>query len=280
MFIDDLMILGRHVSIGSSLANSIDIAKDLNCNAIQIFTRNPRGWEAKDLDVHDIEKFISARRSYKLEAAVSHMPYLPNLASPNVEVYNRSVDTLLDELDRCQRLEIDYLVLHLGSHLNKGAKDGAKRVIEAVSKACGKSERTMILLENQAGQKNSVGSKIDELVEIFDGIHSKRVGLCLDTCHAFAAGYDLRKEEVIDELVHGLGKDTIKVVHLNDARFGVGSLKDRHENIGFGEIGKGGISGIINNAGLKGKVFILETPEDKKITEYDELRSVESMLKR
>lgn len=277
MFIDDFMILGRHVSIGSSIANSVSTARRLECNAMQIFTRNPRGWEAKSLTEQDINEFIDARKTYKLDAVVSHMPYLPNLASPNVDVYNRSTDTLLNELDRCEALGIDYLVLHLGSHLGKGTNDGARRVASAVSKACGKAKHTKILLENQAGQKNSIGSKIDELVSILEEIDDKKAGFCFDTCHAFAAGYDIRKEDVINEIIGELGKNRVHVVHLNDAKFGVGSFRDRHENIGFGEIGKEGIASIINSASLREKVFILETPEDKKISEYEELKLVKRM---
>lgn len=279
MSIDDFMILGRHISIGASLANSVSVARELECNAMQIFTRNPRGWDAKDLGRQDIEGFINARKAYKLDAVASHMPYLPNLASPNVDVYNRSTDTLLHELGRCEELGIEYLVLHLGSHLGKGAKEGAQRVSDAVAKASGNAKHTKILLENQAGQKNSVGSTIDELVGILERIDSKNVGFCFDTCHAFAAGYDIRKEDVVNEVIGKLGKKRVCVVHLNDAKFGVGSFMDRHENIGFGEIGKEGIANIINSASLRDKVFILETPEDKQITEYDELRLVEKLRK-
>ncbi len=274
------MILGRHVSIGSSIANSVAIAKSLNCNAIQIFTRNPRGWQARELSKSDISAFKEARKGYMLDAVVSHMPYLPNLASPNAEMYNKSVDTLLGEVERCDALGIEYLVLHLGSHMNIGAKEGAAKVVEAVSKAVSKSKDTFILLENQAGQKNTVGSKIEELVAIADGIGHRKVGFCLDTCHAFAAGYDMRKTEVVDDLVEKLGRERVRVVHLNDAMEDLGSFRDRHQNIGFGKIGKEGIANIINCKSLKGKVFILETPVGDNISEADEIRLVFGLSKK
>jgi len=276
----DKMLIGRHVSISPSISHAFENAESIGCTAMQIFTRNPRGWVARPLSGPDAEGFKAARRASVIGAVVAHMPYLPNLASPNEAVYKRSVLALRSELGRCELLGIDYLVVHLGSHLGKGAAEGRKRVAGALSGALGESGKTMLLMENEAGQKNSVGSTFEELAEIHDAVGRKKAGFCIDTCHAFAAGYDIRKTEIIESMVSALGKGSIRAMHVNDAKFGLGSLKDRHENIGFGFIGRAGFASLMSNSAVRGMALILETPEAGRISPKDEIALVRKLAER
>lgn len=270
---DGVMLIGRHVSGEGSLTNAIKAGDSLGCTAIQIFTKSPRAWKARDIPDSEIRQFINARKESGIKRVVSHISYLPNFASPKADVYKISKAALVDELKRCELLEIDYLVLHLGSHLGEGAAAGRRRVADAVLDALEYSSRTRILLENEAGQKNSVGSELDELKEIHDMV-GDRVGFCIDTCHAFAAGYDIRKEGAAREIVKELGSRNIDIVHVNDAKGGLGSHLDRHENIGFGLIGEHGFKEFFKANVLKDKTLILETPSSMSISEEEEINLV------
>jgi deoxyribonuclease-4 len=264
------MLLGAHVSISGSIAKSVDRAKELGCTTFQIFTRNPRGWQAQKLKESEVEEFRRRRREEGYTVVVAHMPYLPNIASPKQDSWRKSVSVLIEELKRCDALGIEYLVCHLGSHLGKGVQVGIERVAKAVNEALGRVETgCVLLLENMAGQKGSVGSRFEEMKEIFARIEQPdRVGVCLDTCHLYAAGYDIRSEAGLEETLRsfdenvGLGK--LKVLHLNDSKGGLGSGLDRHEHIGHGHIGKEGFRRIINHRHLRDLPMIIETPEDEK----------------
>ncbi|PBO84469.1 MAG: hypothetical protein COA77_09460 [Thaumarchaeota archaeon] len=171
------MQIGCHVSISGSIDKAVDNAVERKCSAFQIFTRNPRGWNAKELTKEDIANFKSKLKESKIErlATCAHMPYLPNLASPKVEGFEKSVKTLIDEIERCSQLGIPYLVTHLGSHLGTGEEGGIKRLVEGLSRAGKTSKDVMILLENTAGQKNSVGSDFKQLGEIFNQLKSNKI---------------------------------------------------------------------------------------------------------
>ena len=271
------MIIGRHVSISPHIYSAIETSEILGCNAMQIFTRNPRGWKPQHLDALEAKAFVEKRKSSNIKKVVAHMPYLPNLASPKEQVYKMSKETLENEVKRCDALGIDYLVMHLGSHLGSGEKEGRKRVANALSEIMQLSKNVKILMENEAGQKNSVGNKVEEMHEIMDMVGDGRnLGFCIDTCHAFAAGYDIRKKEVVDDMMN-IGGSSINIFHLNDAKFGLDSHLDRHENIGFGEIGKNGFHALLHNRLAREKVFILETPIGSNITPEEEILLVKSM---
>ncbi|HIC83775.1 MAG TPA: deoxyribonuclease IV, partial [Nitrososphaerales archaeon] len=218
------MKLGVHVSIAGSIDLSIDRARSLDLNTFQIFTRNPRGWKFSDLKESNIVNFKNKILSENISTVVCHMPYLPNLSSPKEDVYNMSINTLSSELERCNTLGIEYVVTHIGSHLGTGLEKGLDRVVKACNTALSNSSNnTMIVLENTAGTKNNVGSKFDELKYIFDNVNDKsRIGFCFDTCHAFAAGYDLStSKSVIDTLNKFdqiIGLKYLKVIHLNDSK--------------------------------------------------------------
>jgi deoxyribonuclease-4 len=277
--------IGFHVSIAGGVQNAVDNASKIGCTAFQIFTRNPRGWAEKVLDAHDVQMFkLKLRHSgINSDAVAVHMPYLPNLSAPNGELYKKSIDSLISELHRCFQLEIPNLVVHLGSHLGSGTQNGIDQLVNSVDTATDRSKssgrkngKVTILLENSAGQKNSIGSKLEDIRSILDKISSKNVGICMDTCHAFAAGYDLRSEKKNDDFVDKfdsvIGLEKLRLIHLNDSEKEIGSHIDRHEHIGLGKIGVKGMSAILKNRKLKGKPIIMETKVDSVRNNLDNLR--------
>jgi len=273
------MQIGCHVSISGSIDKSVDNAVERECSAFQIFTRNPRGWHAKELTNEDIDNFKSKLKSSKIDrlATCAHMPYLPNLATPKDEGFEKSVKTLVGEVERCAQLGIPYLVTHLGSHLGTGEEAGIKRLVEGLTKAGKTKNDVMILLENTAGQKNSVGSDFKQLGEIFKQLKpAKKFGVCLDTCHAFVAGYDLKTEENVKktfaEFDKHVGIDHLKILHLNDARGELGCNLDRHYHLGLGGIGEKGIKSVIKFANNKKIPIILETPIDDDRDDFENVR--------
>ncbi len=272
-----MLALGRHVSIAGSIDMAFDRAAGIGCTAMQIFVTNPRGWELSDMD----EKAISAfRRKAKSTGigTIAHMPYLPNIASSNPVSHPKSVKSLIGNMERCRSLGIGHLVTHMGSHLGDGKEGGLSRVVDSVNSALDSAKGTMILLENEAGHRNSVGDRIEDLVKVYDEVGNRRLGFCLDTCHLFAAGYDITKEAVLDEMFGILSIDRVFAVHLNDAKKELGSRLDRHANIGFGHIGKDGFRRFLNHGKISSKIIILETPEGPEIGEAEEIGIVREMV--
>ena len=273
------MQVGCHVSISGSIDKAVDNAVERECSAFQIFTRNPRGWHAKPLTKEDIDNFKSKLKASKIDrlATCAHMPYLPNLATPKEEGFEKSVKTLIDETERCAQLGIPYLVTHLGSHLGTGDEAGIKKLVEGLTKAGKAKNDVMILLENTAGQKNSVGSDFKQLGEIFKQLKpAKKFGVCIDTCHAFVAGYDLKTKENVkktfEELDKHVGIENLKILHLNDAKGELGCNLDRHYHLGLGGIGEEGISSVVKYANKKKIPIILETPIDDDRDDFENVR--------
>ena len=287
--------VGFHVSIAGGISKSVDNAQKIGCTAFQIFTRNPRGWTAKPLEKEDVKSFQSklAKSGISQDSVVSHMPYLPNLAAPHNELYKKSVNTLLGEVQRCNELGVPYLVIHLGSHLGKGVDNGIEQIVNACkniidnhdknnmshTKRSSGTKKVQILLENMAGQNNSVGSNFEEIRTILDKLNDRRgFGVCLDTCHTFAAGYDIREKEsvdkTLDEFDSVIGLKEIKVLHLNDSKNEINSKADRHEHIGLGGIGNAGFAALLKNKYLKNLPIIMETPVDDERNDSDNLKAV------
>ena len=248
---------------------AVDRAVELGCDTFQIFTRNPRSWRSRQLTDEEVAAFRAKRAEAGLDPVVGHMPYILNLASPQDEVYGRSVGSLAVGLERCSVLGIEFLVTHLGSHLGSGAEAGVRRVVGALDRVLGDDgSDVVVLLENGAGSVNGVGSRFEELGRILDEVgRPGRVGVCLDTCHAFVAGYDLRTPErlgeTLDAFDSSVGFDRLFVVHLNDSVGALGSGRDHHEHIGLGEIGLDGFRAIVGGR-LAGFPLILETPLDER----------------
>ena len=277
------MKLGVHVSIAGSIDLSIDRARSLGLNTFQIFTRNPRGWKFSDLKESNIVNFKNKILSENISTVVCHMPYLPNLSSPKEDVHNMSINALSSELERCNTLGIEYVVTHIGSHLGTGLEKGLDRVVKACNTALSNSSNnTMIILENTAGTKNNVGSKFNELKYIYDNVNDKsRIGFCFDTCHAFAAGYDLStSKSVIDTLKKFdqiIGLKYLKVVHLNDSKGELGNGLDRHQHIGRGFIGENGFRELLKNSTIKQLPLILETPIDETFDDEYNINKIYSL---
>ena len=273
------MQVGCHVSASGSIDKSVDNAVERDCSAFQIFTRSPRSWHAKDLTKEVIDAFKSKLEASKIDrfATCAHMPYLPNLATPKDDAFEKSVNTLINEVERCAQLGIPYLVTHLGSHLGTGEEAGIKKLVEALTKAGQTKNDVMILLENTAGQKNSVGSDFKQLGEIFKQLKpGKKFGVCLDTCHAFVAGYDLRTadkvKETFKEFDKYVGIENLKILHLNDARGELGCNLDRHYHLGLGGIGEEGITSVVKFANKKKIPIILETPIDDDRDDFENVK--------
>jgi deoxyribonuclease-4 len=276
--------VGVHISIAGSLDRSVDRAKDAGCNVFQMFSRNPRGWGFSPLSEDVRSAFLVKIRSSRIIPVV-HMPYLPNLASPKHDIYEKSVAALSAELDRCARLDIPYLVTHLGHHLGDGLAGGRTRVVRAVNTALETSDNNVILLlENTAGEKNSLGSSFEHIRGIMDGIEkNNRIGVCLDTCHAFAAGYELRTETGISQTLaqfeENIGTEYLRIIHLNDSKGDLGSSLDRHEHIGMGFIGEDGFRHILHNPVLSEIPLICETPRDDRRDDAGNIAKVRELAK-
>lgn len=265
-----MLRVGAHVSIAGSIDRAVDRAADIGCDTFQIFSRNPRGWRVKDISEETAEEFKRKVGRAGIGPAVDHMPYLPNFATPREDVYEKSVEALTLELDRCDILGIPYLVAHLGSHLDATKEEGLCRTSDAIIKALSSSENGVILLlETTSGSKNSVGGSFEDLAEIMGRVdRDERVAACFDTCHAFAAGYEMRTEEGLEATLADfdgdVGLERIKVVHLNDSKGPRGSKLDRHEHIGLGEIGLEGFRHILRHPAIRRLPLILETPVDDR----------------
>lgn len=274
-----------HVSISGSIDRAVDNAVAMGCTAFQIFTRNPRGWAAKPLAANDVTNFREKLAASKIDrfATAAHMPYLPNLSSPEDDPFARSVSSLIDEIKRCSKLGVPYIVAHLGSHKGAGDKKGIEKLIRAFTKAAESTENDVtILLENTAGQKNSVGSDFDQLGLIFEQLKpSKRFGICLDTCHAFASGYDMRTEknasDTLEKFHKAIGFENLKILHLNDSKGELGCNIDRHEHIGLGHIGEKGLEHVIHAINSKKIPMILETPIDERRDDLGNLKKVQEL---
>jgi len=259
--------LGFHVSIAGTIDKAVDRALELDCDTFQIFTRNPRSWASRELKEGEVGAFREKRNKSGIAPVFGHMPYVLNLASPDEEVYSRSVESLCVGLERCSTLGIPMLVTHVGSHVGKGSDLGVSRVVGALNAVLeGDDSGVVVLLENGSGSKNKVGSRFEELNRILEEItNPERVAVCFDTCHAFAAGYELRTLEGLEgtlesfDAVIGLGR--LRLVHLNDSVGGLGTGIDHHEHIGLGEIGVEGFRGILAS-GLACLPMVMETPVD------------------
>jgi deoxyribonuclease-4 len=262
--------LGAHTSIAGGLARALERADALGCETLQFFSRNPRGWAARPLTDSEACEFRETRARLGLDPVVIHTNYLVNLAALDEIVRARSISAFRDEIERASRLGADYLVVHPGSSRGGCAADGVRAAIEAIKEAAAGVDEvaTTILIENTAGQGDCIGRSYEQVAEILAGCERDvPVGMCLDTAHTFAAGYELRSEagarrtfRAIDETV---GLERVKVVHFNDSRVPFGSNVDRHWHLGEGEIGAAGLARVARAKRLSHAAFIIETPIDK-----------------
>lgn len=258
--------IGVHTSISGGLHLSLKRAIELGCNTVQIFSHNPRSWKLKELNEEDINLFKNLRIKYDINPVYIHTSYLINLGTSDKQLRIKSMNMLISEMERADRLDADYVVLHVGSASTENIQIAMKYVIDALNRVLEKNNwKTGLLIENTSGTKNDLTYNIKNISEIINLLHSNLDGICFDTCHAFASGYDLETEMgikiLLKEINYYLGFEKIKLIHLNDSKGKLGSKLDRHQHLGLGEIGIYGLSKLINNKSLKCIPIILETPK-------------------
>ncbi len=266
---------GTHASASGGVHKALQRAVDVGATSCQIFSKNERQWIAKPLDPGAVESFHLERARTGIEQMVIHDSYLINLASPKDDIHAKSMNAFTDELERAQLLNVRYLVTHPGAHTGSGVDAGIARFAESLNRIFDAlpDNQTITCLETTAGQGTTLGRSFEELAAIIDRVEDKeRVGVCFDTCHTFAAGYNLQTEhgtrQVIDEFDRVVGLHKLHVLHLNDSKQPFGSFKDRHEQIGQGEIGFDAFRALVNDVRLSGLPAILETEKDDA-GEYD-----------
>lgn len=258
-------VLGSHLSIAKGFTKAGRTALAMGANTFQFFTRNPRGGRARALDADDLAGLEAIVEEHAFGPLLAHAPYTLNLASPNAEVRRFGREVLADDLARMERLPTDLYNFHPGSHVKEGSDAGIERIVSALDACMVPEQSTVVLLETMSGKGSEVGSTFEELREILDAVrYPQHMGVCLDTCHVFDAGYDLKDhlEDVIEHFDQVIGLDRLRAVHLNDSRYGLGSHKDRHAGIGEGTIGLEGLLRVMRHPALAPLPFFLETPYD------------------
>ncbi len=273
------------MSISGKIDQAVDRAIEKGCvGTFQIFTCSPRRWNAAPLKDGEADLFRE-KTSANHFTVFTHMPYLPNMSSPDAHFNSQSVSVLKREIRRCDRLGISYLVLHLGSHMGTSVEMAHKRIIKACTESIEETRNSEVrlLLENSAGTKNSAGSDFSHLKAVLNGIkYKKRIGVCFDTCHAFAAGFDLRTPLAVDKTMKAfeevVGSENLYLVHLNDSKGELGSAKDRHQNIGEGYIGLEGFKAFVNHKTCRRLPLILETPVLKEGDDKRNLAIVKNLV--
>jgi deoxyribonuclease-4 len=261
--------IGAHVSVAGGVVNALDREEDVGGNCAQVFVHSPRVWSFGELTDEEVQEFREAYEGRDWGPIVVHSNYLINLATPKDDLHEQSVDTLREELARAGRFTMEYVVFHPGSHTGAGVDQGIQNIADGIDQL-GEDIPTdvTLLLENTAGGGTSLGRSAEELAEMIDAseLGMEDVGVCIDTCHAFASGYDLRTEEGVQEMVDAfdarIGWENVHVIHLNDSKHPLGSEKDEHEHIGEGEIGEEGMRAILTHERIREKPIVLETPVD------------------
>lgn len=257
--------IGCHLSTTKGFYNMGKEALSINANTFQFFTRNPRGGKAKDIDEKDIDKLLNLMKENNFAKILAHAPYTLNAASKDEKTRSFAVDMIKDDLRRMEYLPGNLYNFHPGSHVKQGVEIGINYIIDALNKSLKETQTTTVLLETMAGKGTEIGRSFEEIKAIIDGVELKsHLGVCLDTCHVYDAGYDIvnHLDDVLDEFDRIIGLDRLKAIHLNDSKNPYNSHKDRHETIGEGYIGLDAIVNIINNPRLRDLPFFLETPNE------------------
>jgi len=276
--------LGVHTSIAGGLHLSLERANALGCGTLQIFSHNPRGWAVKTVSEEDVSIFKSLRIKFDISPVYIHTSYLINMASGDRTLRKKSIALLVTEMDRADTTGADYVILHTGSASGDDEKVSRKRAIGTLNEFAQMGRwKAGLLIENTAGKRGDISSTIIDLSEIMTGVKWSLIsGVCIDTCHAFAAGYNIRYntgiQKISGEIGRYIGFDKLKLIHLNDSKGDVGSGIDRHEHIGLGKIGTKGLKQFINCQPLKDVPLILETPKKKESDDPGNLKKVRRML--
>ena len=276
------MIIGSHVSFrkDTQLLGSLNEALSYGANTFMFYTGAPQNTARYPIDIEITKKAIDKMKELKIDYSkvIVHAPYIINLANDDENKYNFAIKFLKDEIERCELLGIKKLVLHPGSHVGLGIEKGINNIIFALNQVLNDTD-VVILIETMAGKGSEIGSNFNEIKQIIDGIDNKKnIGVCMDTCHLNDSGYDVSNfDNIIDEFDKIIGLDYLKCVHINDSKNIISSHKDRHENIGYGEIGFNNMINIIYNKRLKDIPFILETPYiDEKAPYKEEIEMIKN----
>ncbi|MFH1254807.1 MAG: deoxyribonuclease IV [bacterium] len=280
------ILVGSHISSAGEIHLAFARGESIGCTAMQIFTKSSRQWFAKKLKESAVEAFKDAAKKSSIKIVVSHAGYLINIASKNPEIIKKSVKSLIDEINLCESLQIPYLVLHPGSHIGGGEEHGMKLIAENLDIALDAVPgKTMILLENMAGQGTNLGYKFEQLRKIIDLCkNKKRLGVCFDTCHAFAAGYDISTPETYKETFKLfdkiIGIEKLKAIHVNNSAGALGSKIDRHTPLTDGKIPLEAFKLMMNDKNLIDIPKILETPSDSEMKLWEkEIKLLKSLVK-
>ena len=280
------MLLGAHIPITGGVYKAPERGRGLTCDCMQIFSKNQMQWKSKPLSDDDAERFRQGVVQHRIQETVIHDSYLINLGSPDSQLLQKSRGAFLEEMVRAQKLGVRYLILHPGAHVGSGEQAGLSSIAESLDWARKEfgSYDVELLLEITAGQGSVLGRSFEQLAKIIDIMEdSKAVGVCFDTCHAYAAGYDVKSragyEKTMNALDDVLGMDRLKAIHLNDSKGKQGSRLDRHEQIGKGFIGLDGFRNIMNDNRLENIPMVLETPEGEK-RYASELKTLRALVKR
>lgn len=260
-----MFTIGAHVSIAKGFKKAAQISVDIGANTFQFFSRNPRGGNAKEFNEKDMEAFQKIREENNFGKLLAHAPYTMNLAAANEDTYEFAKMVIREDVKRMDSIGVEYICFHPGSHVGGGVEEGTRKIIEGLNQAITGDENITVLLETMSGKGTEIGRSFEEIRAIIDGVeHNERIGVCMDTCHIFSAGYDIVNDldGVLDEFDRVIGLDKLKTIHLNDSMMPFGKNKDRHAGIGEGEIGMKALLEVVNHPKLRDIPFFLETPYD------------------
>jgi deoxyribonuclease-4 len=278
------MRFGFHISIAGGFSKVVERARARGCETIQFFSRNPRGWKYSPLDKEEAEEFRSSIKSTDLSPIFLHMPYLPNIASLKSKFYNRSIDSIAEDLERADRLGAQYLIIHIGHRLESSEDEAIEAVSQGINQAFERVRNSIILLmENTAGQGTEIGYSFDQIQKIIEEVHEhQRMGVCLDTAHTFEAGYDLSNKDGLDRTLEKfdqtVGLKRLHLLHLNDSKTPLGSRKDRHWHIGEGYIGREGFRNLVNHPLLRNLPGVMETPRKDTVEDLKNMKVIRSLV--
>lgn len=260
-----MLNIGCHLSASKGYTHMAKEAISIGGNTFQFFTRNPRGGKAKEVDPKDVESFLNISKENGFAKILAHAPYTINVCSADEGIRKFGKDTMKDDLEKLEFVPGNMYNFHPGSHVGQGTDEGIRLIIEALNEILWKEQSTTVLLETMAGKGSEVGRSFEELKRIIDEVELKeKLGVCLDTCHVYDAGYDIvnNLDKVLDEFDKVIGLDRLKAIHINDSKNPFESHKDRHEKIGEGSIGIEAFKRIINHPKLRDLPFYLETPNE------------------
>lgn len=260
-----MFTIGSHISIAKGFKKAAQISVDIGANTFQFFSRNPRGGNAKEFNENDMAAFQKIREENNFGKLLAHAPYTMNLAAANEDTYEFAKMVIREDVKRMDSIGVEYICFHPGSHVGSGVEEGTRKIIEGLNQAITGDENITVLLETMSGKGTEIGRSFEEIRAIIDGVeHNERMGVCMDTCHIFSAGYDIVNDldGVLDEFDRVIGLDRLKTIHLNDSMTPFGKNKDRHAGIGEGEIGMKALLEVVNHPKLREIPFFLETPYD------------------